>query len=88
MLRRGTVEVLKIIEYYLKNFEEIHKDNGINATKPEINIMIGYLNKFLSEALEEKIVKKKGDPGNANVPAEFRSVVTWEGLTEEEGRVK
>ncbi len=88
LLRRGTVEVLKIIEYYLKNFEEIHKDNGINATKPEINIMIGYLNKFLSEALEEKIVKKKGDPGNANVPAEFRSVVTWEGLTEEEGRVK
>ncbi len=77
----GTLKILKAMDYYIRNFEAIHKKYHIDASEPCIDIMFGYLSKFLPDALGERRKKKKEVYDNSGVPEEFREVLnaggTW-----------
>jgi len=73
----GTFKVLKIIDYYVKNFKIIHRRNRLSG-KPNVDIMLSnWLNDFIADALGEKV--DKGEALNDNVPDKYKDVMTWEG---------
>jgi len=71
----GTFKMLKIIDYYIRNFKDVHKRLHVSG-KPSVDVMLSnWLNDFIDQALNTK--QSEEELLNSGVPDEFKSVMNW-----------